>query len=146
MAGGDRAPAVAVGVNIEQIGAAVGDHALGAPDRAFELARLLHHLGLDAERLRRLGVIDVGAAEIAGHVAAGLELLAAVVPDPIALVVVAMIVEHDIHDRGLVAGLGPERLGAGKAEAAVADTETMGRSGRASLAPNAAASPQPSTF
>ena len=36
--------------------AAVGDRALGAGDGALEFARLLHDLGLDAERLGRFGV------------------------------------------------------------------------------------------
>src|SRR5262249_24705175 len=90
-------------------------------DRVLELAGLLYDLALDAEGVGGLGVIDVGAAEIAGHVAAGLELPPAVVPDAIALVVVAVIVEHDVHDRRLVARLRPQRLRTGEAEAAVAD-------------------------
>src|SRR5258707_1359545 len=106
--------------------AAVAARALGALDRAFELVRLFHHLALDAKRLGGLGVVDVGAAEIAGHVAAGLELPAAVMPDTIALVVVAVIVEHDVDDRRLVARLGPQRLRAGEAEAAVADDRNHG--------------------
>ena len=35
MPGGDRAQAIAIGMNIKQIGAAVGDHALGAGDGVF---------------------------------------------------------------------------------------------------------------
>src|SRR6478736_3390009 len=88
MPGGDCAQAVAVGVDVEEIGAAVGDRALGARDGAVELARLLDDLGLDAERLRRFGIVDVRAAEITGHVAAGPELSAAVMPDPVALIVI----------------------------------------------------------
>src|SRR5215510_15156309 len=74
----------------------------------------------------KAGVVDVGAAEIAGHVAAGLELPAAVMPDAVAFVVVAVIVEHDVDDRRLVARLGPQRLRAGEAEAAVADDRDHG--------------------
>src|SRR6266536_1749911 len=96
------ANAVAIGVDVQEIGASVRGCALGALDRAFELVRLLDHLALDAERFGGLGVVDVGVAEIAGHVAAALELAAAVMPDAIALVVVAAVVEHDIDDRRLV--------------------------------------------
>src|SRR5262249_49852825 len=116
-----RADAVAGGVHVEKIGPAVRGRAFGARERGFELVRLLDHLALDAEGLGGLGVIDVGAAEIAGHVAAALELAAAVMPDAIALVVVAVIVEHDVDDRRLVARLRPQGLRAGEAEAAVAD-------------------------
>src|SRR5262245_58731568 len=91
------ADAVAIGVDVQEIGPSVRGRALGALDRAFELVRLLDHLALDAEGLGSLGVVDVGAAEIAGHVAAGLELPAAVMPDAIALVVVAVIVEHRVY-------------------------------------------------
>ena len=52
---------------------------------------------------------------------AGLELPPGRVPDAIALVVVAVIVEHDDGDRRLVARHAPQRLRAGEAEAAVAD-------------------------
>src|SRR6516225_7855681 len=121
-----RADAVAIGVDVQEIGPSVRGRALGALDRAFELVRLFHHLALDAKRLGGLGVVDVGAAEIAGHVAAGLELPAAVMPDAVALVVVAVIVEHDVDDRRLVARLGPQRLRAGEAEAAVADDGNHG--------------------
>src|SRR4029453_18086669 len=68
--------------------------------------RLLDPLALDAERFGGLGVVDVGVAEIAGHVAAALELAAAVMPDAIALVVVAVVVEHGIDDRGPCNGTG----------------------------------------
>src|SRR5262249_53966517 len=105
---------------------AIRGRPLGGLHRAFELVRLFHPLALDAERLGGLGVVDVGAAEIAGHVAAGLELPAAVMPDAVALVVVAVIVEHDVDDRCLVARLGPQRLRAGEAEAAVADDGNHG--------------------
>src|SRR5215831_18316924 len=114
---GCRAQTVAPSVDVEQIRPAVGDHALRARDGVLELARLLDHLAFDAERTGGLGVVDVGTAEIAGHVAAGLELPSAVVPDAIALVVVAVIVEHDVHDRRLVTRLGPQRLWTGEAEA-----------------------------
>src|SRR5712664_2342281 len=93
-----RADAVAIGVDVQQIRPSLRGRALGALDRAFELVRLLDHLALDAESLRGLGVVDVGAAEIAGQVAAGLELAAAVMPDAVALVVVAVVVEHDVDD------------------------------------------------
>ena len=49
MPGRDRAEAVALGVNVEQIGPAVDGRALGAVDRAFEIARLLDGLAFDAE-------------------------------------------------------------------------------------------------
>src|SRR5437660_4200497 len=121
-----RADAVAIGVDVQEIGPSVRGRALGALDRAFELVRLFNHLALDAERLGGLGVVDVRAPEVAGHVAAGLELPAAVMPDAVALVVVAVIVEHDVDDRRLVARLGPQRLRAGEAEAAVADDRNHG--------------------
>src|SRR5262249_52049064 len=105
-----RAHAVAIGVDVQEVGPSVRGRAFGALDRAFELVRLFHHLAFDAEGLSSLGVVDVRAAEVAGHVAAGLELPAAVVPDAVALVVVAVIVEHDVDDRRLVARLGPQRL------------------------------------
>ena len=93
----------------------------GAGKRAFEVARLFYGFALDAEGAGRLGVIDVRIAVVAGHVAGGLELPAGRVPDAIALVVVAVIVEHDDGDRRLVARHAPQRLRAGEAEAAVAD-------------------------
>src|SRR5262245_51859314 len=110
MPSGGSADAIAIGVDVEEVGPAVGGRALAALYRGFELVRLLDHLALDAECLRRLGIVDVGAADIAGHVAAGLELSSAVVPDAIALVVVAVIVEHDVEHRRLVARLRPQRL------------------------------------
>src|SRR5262249_23121553 len=121
-----RADAVAIGVDVQQIGPSVRGRALGTLDRALELVRLFHHLALNAEGFRGLGVVDVGAAEIAGHVAPGLDLPAAVMPDAVALVVVAVIVEHDVDDRRLVARLGPQRLRAGEAKAAVADDRNHG--------------------
>src|SRR5262249_56543649 len=69
-----RADAVAIGMDVQEIGPSIRGRALGAFDRAVELVRLFHHLALDAERLGSLGVVDVRAAEVAGHVAAGLEL------------------------------------------------------------------------
>src|SRR5499426_3892903 len=120
MPGRGCADAVAVGMDVEKVGAAVGNGALGAADGILELARLLDDLALDAERLGCLGVVDVGAAEIASHVAAGFELPPAVVPDAIALVVVAVVVEHDVHDRRLVARLRPQWLRPREAKTSIA--------------------------
>ncbi len=63
MPGRGRADAVALGVDVEQIGPPVRDRLLGARDRALELRRLLDGLALDPEGRRGLGVIDVGIAE-----------------------------------------------------------------------------------
>src|SRR5207247_3856926 len=92
----------------------------------FQLFRIVTPSIRSAERLGGLAVVDVRAPEVAGHVAAGLELPADVMPDAVALVVVAVIVEHDVDDRRLVARLGPQRLRAGEAEAAVADDRNHG--------------------
>src|SRR6476661_7143185 len=120
MPGRYRADSVAPGVDVEEIRSSFGDRAPAARHRVLERARLLHDLALDAEGLRRLGVVDIRIAEIAGHVAAGLELAAAVVPDAVALVVVAVVVQHDVEHRRLVARLTPQRLGSAEAETAVA--------------------------
>src|SRR5580700_2829699 len=116
-----RAQAFALDVNVEQIRPAFDRRGFGTGERAFEIARLLDGFAFDAERARRLGEIDVGIAVVAGHVARGLELPAGRIPDAIALVVVAVIVEYDDGDRRLVARHAPQRLRAGEAEAAVAD-------------------------
>src|SRR5205085_7360341 len=52
---------------------------------------------------------------------AGLELPPTEMPDAVALVVVTLVVEHDVHDRCLVARLRPQRLRTAEQEAAVAD-------------------------
>src|SRR3984957_14516068 len=115
------ADAAAPRVHVEQIGPPLGDRTLSAPDRVLELVRLLDDFALDPEGAGRLGVIDVGIAEVAGHVAAGVELASGEMPDAIALVVVAVVVEHDVEHRRLVARHAPQRLRAAEAEAAVAD-------------------------
>src|SRR5204862_8072117 len=61
------------------------------------------------------------AADVAGHVAAGLELSAAEMPDAVSLVVVTLVVEYDVDHGCLVARLAPERLRTAEAEAAVTD-------------------------
>src|SRR6202035_5596677 len=67
------------------------------------------------------------------HVAAGLELLAGAVPNPVPLVVVAAVVEHDDGDRRLVARHGPQRLRTAEQEAAVTDHRDDGSIGQREL-------------
>src|SRR5215471_8619875 len=111
------ADAVALGVDVEEIGPPVGDDALGAQNCRLDVARFFDHFALDPEGAGSLGIVYVRAADVAGHVAPGLELPAAVMPDAVALVVVAPVVEHDVHHRRVVARLTPERLRAREAEA-----------------------------
>src|SRR5262249_33185027 len=113
--------AVALGVDVKEIGPPVGDDALGAQNRGLDLAGFFDDLALDPERAGGLCVIDVRAADIAGHVAPGRELPSTVMPDAIALVVVTPVVEHAFHPRRGVARLAPQGLRAREAEAAVAD-------------------------
>src|SRR5437762_342237 len=110
MPGRGRADAVPPGIDLQKIRPPIGSRFLRPRERVLELARLLDGLGLDAERLRGLGEIDVRVAVVAGHVAAALELAAAEMPDAVALVVVALVVEHDVDDRRAVARLAPQRL------------------------------------
>src|SRR5260221_3234620 len=121
MPGGGRSKAVTVSVDIEEIGPAFCDRALGTINRRLELRGLLDAFSFHPEAHGDLGVVDIGTAEIAGHIATGLELAPAKMPDTIALVVVALVVEHNVHDRRLVARLRPERLRTAEQEAAVAD-------------------------
>src|SRR5262249_6848736 len=121
MPGRHGAEPVAPGINVEQVGPAFLRRRLRPFDRALERVRLLDGLRLHPERHRGLGVIDVRAAVIAGHVAAGPELLAGEVPYAVALVVVALVVQHDVHHRRAVARLAPQGLRPGEAEAAIAD-------------------------
>src|SRR5262249_20275346 len=120
MPGRRRPNAVAISVDVDEIGRPLRAALWGARDCALKLGRFLDGLGLDPEGCGSLGEVDVRIAEIAGHVAAGLELAAAIVPDAVALVVVALVVEHDIHDRRPVARLCPQRLRTTEQEAAVA--------------------------
>src|ERR1700722_11390949 len=105
-----RAKAFTLDVDVEEIGPALHRRGPGARERAFEIARLLDGFTLDAEGACRLGEIHVGIAVVTSHVAGGLELSAGRIPDAIALVVVAVIVEHDDGDWRLVARHAPQRL------------------------------------
>src|SRR5262245_40284799 len=93
--------AVALGVDVEEVRPPVGDDALGAQDRGPDLAGLGNDFAFHPEGARSLGVVDVRTADVAGHVAPSLELTAAETPDAVALVVVAPVVEHDVHHRRL---------------------------------------------
>src|SRR4249920_3655750 len=119
MPSGGRPDAIPIGIDIEKVWPPLSGCALGALDRALELPGFLDVLGFNPERYRGLGVVDIRIAEIARHVTAGLELAAAEVPDSIALIVVALVVEHDVHDRRLVARLRPQRLWTAEQETAV---------------------------
>src|SRR4051812_12254003 len=121
MPGGGRPDTITIGIDIEEVWPPASDRALGALDRGLELPGFLDVLGFHTESNRGLGVVDIGAAEITGHVAAGLELAAAEVPDSIALIVVALVVEHDVHDRRFVARLRPQRLWTAEQETSVTD-------------------------
>src|SRR5277367_1895844 len=116
---GHRTEPFALDVNIEEIGSSFYHGTLGAIECALECRRLLDRLTLDAECARGLHIIHVGIAKVASHVSAGLELPAGAVPNAIALVVVAVVVEHDHGDRRLVPRHGPQRLRPAEAEAAV---------------------------
>src|SRR5258708_1736440 len=120
MPGAGSPDAVALGVYIEEIGPPVSDDALGAQDRGPDLAGLGDDFALHPEGAGCLDVVHIRAADVAGHVAPGLELAAAEAPDAVALVVVASVVEHDVHHRRPVARLTPQRLRTREAEAAVA--------------------------
>ena len=58
----------AAAVIVEEIGPARDIGALGAAERVLDVARLLDHLALDAERAGGFDEIDIGAAVVAGHV------------------------------------------------------------------------------
>src|SRR6202044_2962349 len=96
-----RAKTFALDVNVEEIWPALHRRGFGARERVFEIARLLDGFAFDAERACGFGKIDVGIAVVTRHVARGVELPAGRIPDAIALVVVAVIVEHDDGDRRL---------------------------------------------
>src|SRR6476620_7290026 len=113
---------IALHVNVEQVWPPVGIGAQCTPERSFNTGRVLDALGLDAEGLRCLGDINVGAAVVAGHVASGFGLRAADErPDAVALVVVAHVVENDVGDRRAIASLAPKRLRSTKRERPVAE-------------------------
>src|SRR5712691_1189932 len=122
MPGRRGADAVALDMDVEQIGPALDVGALRAIERAFDLRGFLHNLALDAERLRCLGEIDIGVAVVAGHVASLLELRSAAVgPYAVSLVVVAAVVVDDGRDRRAVARHAPQRLRAPEHHGAVAE-------------------------
>src|ERR1700682_6278854 len=114
-----RTNSFALDMNVEEIWPPLDRRGFGAGECALKLARLFDGFAFDAESARSLGEIHVGIAVIAGHVARGLELPAGRVPDAIALVVVAVIVEHDDGHWRLVARHAPYRLRAGETETAV---------------------------
>src|SRR5437899_11405654 len=113
------ADTVPLDVHIEQVRPAIGRRAFGALEGRFELRGFGHDFAFDAETRSELRIVDVRIAEVAGHIAAGLELASADIPDAVAFVVVTAIVANDERDRRLVTGVAPERLRAGKQECAV---------------------------
>src|SRR5260370_38807701 len=102
MPGGRRPDTVAPGVNIQQIGPPFDGRALGPVERWPDLRRLGDGLAVDPEGRGRLGEVHIRVAVVAGHVAAGLELPAGAVPNPVPLIVVAAVVYDDDRDPRLV--------------------------------------------
>src|SRR5579864_293932 len=120
--GRGSAHAIAVDMNVEEIGPALDIGALCALQRRLDAVRIGNDFAFDAESLRRFREIDIRAAIVASHVLAGLELLAGDErPDAIALVIVATVVDDDVGDRRLVARLAPQRLRPAEHAAAIAN-------------------------
>src|ERR1700736_3900855 len=88
MPSGGGADAVAACMDIQEIGAPIDIRPPGAVQRRAYLRRLRDDLTFDPEGRSGLGEVHIRVAVVAGHVAAGLELPAGAVPNPVALIIV----------------------------------------------------------
>src|SRR2546427_4188967 len=115
------ANAVPLDMHVQQVRPAVCRRTLRTFQRRLKLRRLGNNFSFYTESRCQLRIIDVWISEVAGHVAAGLELPSADVPDAVAFIIVGAVIANDDGDRCLVPGITPERLRAGKEECAVPD-------------------------